>query len=644
MDKLATACQAVQEVQGDNNRVPMLLLRVCKAWCGMMETNVIQYFCVTCQAGPWGQNDKDSSGKELIYQMHAERGHRVEIFNKKNHESLASGVRVGESDFKEPTDEEKEIRKKEEMEDLLQNGRGNNSEEWAISRLTELLIFVNHDISKPKLQKKIVKWCFNHKYEVNLKLIYGIIEGVFDDELNRERIKQIAFDLGRQDKFTLFDRSQTDEVAYWIMGRYYVKRIELTGDLLFWNDRVYDTKAIALIRRACRKIFTSSLNRDLTEVLRLIEDTCDVVTWVDVENSVHLKALENGTYNIKTGEFVESFSPDNLILNLLPHSFIDNPWDDIENVVSTIITDQTDRESFEDFLSLCFHPYNGIHIQFGGVGPPGTGKSQLAELAIMTVGSKNVRNAAIHQLAEDQTTQKQVGYAMLNIDSDLSGESIEHIDVIKKWVTQDNFTARGIYEQPVDFRPTSRLLFFANELYELPNPDDADAIYERTHLIKIENKFRGSQKEIKSIMKSTVTEEQLNGFVTFLLRNATEIWKNQKIRHPMTFQTVEDNWNLFGNRIKEFIAKWIEIGADYRSEQNEPYDRWLSYALEKGYHNKDKRKFKKIFEELMGSSPTVSRIEGEQTRVYHGFRVKNRREVEEEERTFLDERRKRDDD
>lgn len=598
----------------------------------MMETNVIHYYCVTCDAGPWGQNEK--SGNELIYQIHVERGHQVEIYNRKNHDSLKNGVRVGESDFKEPTEDEKEEAKKAELEKLLDTGRQNNSEDWAMYRLIELLVTVEQVISKPRLLKKVSTWAKRHSYDLKMTAIHDAIDIFFSDSDNLDNIRKMAFDLGRENKTMLFDRSQTDEVAYWIMGRYHVKRIELTGDLLFWNDNVYDTKAIALIRRACRSIFTSSLNRDLTEVLRLIEDTCDVITWVDIEGSIHLKALQNGTYNIKTGEFVDSFDPENIILNQIPHNFISegNPWDDIENVVSTIITDKNDRESFYDFLSICFHPYNGIHIQFGGVGPPGTGKSQLAELAIMVLGIKNVKNAAIHQLADDQTTQKQVGYSMLNIDADLSGESIQHLDVIKKWVTQDNFTARGIYEQPVDFRPTSRLLFFANELYEMSNPDDAEAIYERTHLIKIENKFRGSQNEIKSIMKSTVTPEQLDGFVTDLLRNAHDIWMNQKIRHPMPFNQVEDNWNLFGNRIKEFINKYLVWDSKLRAEADEPYDMWLSYALERGYHNKDKKKFRSIFDELVGSSPTVSRIEGEQARVYHGFRVKNRQEVLEDEK------------
>jgi phage/plasmid-associated DNA primase len=452
-----------------------------------------------------------------------------------------------------------------------------------------------------------------------------------------EFIRKTAFELGREENNVVFDRSQIDEVAYWIMGRYHVKRIDLTGDLLFFNDRYYDTKSEALIRRSCRKIFTSSLNRDLTEVLKIIEDTCDLITWTDIENSVHIKVLKNGTYNIKTGEFSEKFSPDNIVLQEIPHDYIPNAWDDIDNVVSTIISDTNDRESFYDFLSLCLHPYNGINIQFGGVGPPGTGKSQLAELAYMVIGRFNTMNAAIHQLADDQTTQKEAGYKLLNIDADLSGESIQHLDVIKKWVTQDNFTARGIYSQPVDFRPTSRLLFFANELYEMTNPDDAEAIYERTHLIKIEKKFRGSQTEIKSIMKSTVTPEQLSGFMVYLLDNANQIWKAQKIRHPMPFNQVEDNWNLFGNRIKEFISKYCVVDAKERTESDTPYDLWLSYAMEKGYHNKDKKRFRKIFDELVGSSPAVSRVDGESMRVYHGFRMKNRREVEEEDKLTIDE-------
>ena len=150
---------------------------------------------------------------------------------------------------------------------------------------------------------------------------------------------------------------------------------------------------------------------------------------------------------------------------------------------------------------------------------------------------------------------------MLNIDNDLSHESIKHIDVLKKWITQDGFTGRRIYEYSSTFRPMSRLMFMANDLYEIPNSDDADAIYDRTYIIRVDKKFRHQSDEVKRIMEKTVTVSQLEGFATYLLKNATWMHQNEKYHFSMSVNEVEDVWNTFGNRIKMFIEKWIERGV-----------------------------------------------------------------------------------
>lgn len=600
-----------------------------------METNVIEYYCVTCDAGPWGQNVKGSDDR-LIYQIHVEQGHKVEIFNKKNHESLKSGVKVGVSDFKNTESEvDMALRKASRLESIIDKGYGDNTSDFVMREMTSLLIEVRHMVSIIEIGIEIKSWC--KRFGVN-DVDYDIITDVINDPNIFPIVREICFQKGRKKELIIFDKSQLTEASYWLMGRYYIKRIDLTGDLLFFNDQYYERDAEALIRRNARKLFNKTKNNDINEIVKLIQDSCNVIKWKNIENSINKKCLMNGTYDIDSGVFVEGFDPENIIVNQIPHSY--NPiekWGEIEKVVKTILVDDNDRQSFYDSISNSLRPFTGIDFQFGGVGQPGTGKSQLCELTSLVLGEENVGGAKIHDIAEDPTVQKDMAFKMMNIDDDLDSSTFEHIDVLKKWITQDMFTARSIYEHSTTFRPQARLMFMANDLFEIPNPDDAEAIYERTHIIRIENKFRGENGQVTQIMRKTATDEQLDGFITYLLNNAHEITKNEKIHHPMNFSTVRDTWNTFGNRVKAFCEKWLVYDAGEKVESLDVWAKWVAHAQQNNFKAKSKKKFYPIIEEITGSTPTKTRIEDSQVYAFHGFRLKTDYELEQEEKTFLTE-------
>jgi len=517
-----------------------------------------------------------------------------------------------------------------QFDDYWDNGFSNNSSGYAIIELTKLMVISKHMVSKIEIERELNFWC--KKYRVELDEIEVAIAVVWNDLEFFNSIKLISFKLGQAKKEIIFGSDQLIEASEWLKGRYHIKRIELTGDLLFWNDKYYETKADALIRRKGREIILKSQTKDMTEIVKKIEDTCTLITWRDIESSVHLKCLNNGIYNIKTGIFSTKFNPDYIIINFIPHDFSElELYDKIDGKVSQIISDDKDRQSYYDALSTCLHPYTGIDFQFGGVGSPGTGKSQLCELAQLVLGEDNVSNASIHQIAGDETTQKDIAYKMLNIDGDLSDSSIKHIDVLKKWITQDKFTARAIYEHDTTFKPMSRLMFMANDLYEIANSDDAEAIYERSHLIRIENKFRGQESEIKRVLVSVSTPSQLNGFITYLLKNATWIYNNNKIHYPMPYAKVENVWNTHGNRIKEFVGKWIEKGVSFRLQQDDPWNKWLGYCMNKNYKAKDKKIFREIFDVLVQNTATKTRINTIECYAYSGIRL-----ITEEEMAVLE--------
>lgn len=553
-------------------------------------------------------------------------------------ETLKDGVKINQkmnNPDNEPREYETALVNQEKLKELLDK---DESSEYSILELIKLLIVSRHLVSIIDIMKIIGPLCNRRDSKIDGN---GLVEVAFSDPDIFTLLTQICFKLGQRKKKILFENGQLIEVSWYLMGRYHIKRIELTGSMLFFNDKFYKNDAEQLIRRKAREILIKSKNSDMNEIVRMVEDSCKLIIWKDIEESIHLKCLLNGIYNIKTGEFIESFNPDYIILNQIPHKYDKNAtFEEIDKVISQIISNDNDRQSYYDSLSTALHPYTGIDFQFGGIGKPGTGKSQVCFLSGMVLGEDNVSSASIHQIASDLTTQKDVAFKFLNIDQDMSDEAIKNIDVLKRWITQDKFTARGIYEHNTTFRPTARLCFMANSLYEIANSDDAEAIYERTHIIKIENKFRFSEGQRIDIMKKVATESELVGFITYLLNNATEIWKNQKIHHPIKIQTVKDTWNLHGNRIKEFITTHLVKGVAHRTDQVDVWNRWLSFANRKEYPAKNKKTFHSIFDEIIGNSPAKTSIEKEGMRVqiwaYSGFRLLSDKEVAENETLYFD--------
>ena len=539
-------------------------------------------------------------------------------------ESLGDGVKV--ADIVESFDSVKWDENR--LNDLLDNGIGKNTPDYMMPEIVKLLVTVRKIVSKISIKNILKNLCVTYGYTGDLDVW---VEIAWSDSDMFSKLKQICFEIGKNRDYILFDAGQLIEVSWYLMGRYHIKRIELNGIMLFFNDKYYESNAEQLIRRNSRGLLIKSKNGDMNEIVKMVEDSCKVITWKEIEQHVHLKCLVNGTYDIKSGVFVETFSPDNIILNLIPHNFDDMAnFNEINKVVSDIISNKNDRQSYYDSLSTSLHPYTGIDFQFGGVGQAGTGKSQICELSIMVLGEDNVSASPIHLIASDLTTQKDVAFKFLNIDMDMSNESIKNIDVLKRWITQDKFTARGIYEHNTTFRPMARICFMANDLYEIANVDDAEAMYERTHIIRMDKKFRGTEEQIRNVFRKVASEDQLNGFITYLLKNATEIFNLQKIHHPMSLSSVKDIWNIFGNRVKEFFETWCMKG-EFREDQNDVWNRWISFANLKSYHIKDKKKFHPLFDEIVGNTPTKTRIgkdeDSKQVYAYHGFRLLRDEEV-----------------
>jgi len=416
----------------------------------------------------------------------------------------------------------------------------------------------------------------------------------------------------------------------------------LDGQLLYFNDIHYDYSSKAFLYREAIQMMIRTKKTDLKEVLNYIENSAQVITLYEIMQHSHIICLLNGIYNIKTREFSTIFSPDYYVFDQIPWNYdYDHtiPFETIKKFVSDMIPDEVDRWFYYDFGSICFHPYNGIYFQLGLVGKAGTGKTQLTILNGNLFDEDKVLDPTIQSISDDATTRKDTALNRMIIDGDMHDTGIKTISNLKRWISQESFTDRSIYEHVgKKYRPSSRVMFSANSLYEIPNKDDAEAIYDRTKLIQFEKKIRYTKNEVKDFIKKLIPKEEYDGYVTFLLSNASDIWDRQDTKYTLDPSEARSIWNKFGNYMQSFFKKYVVRESSNSVKGMDLRDAWDNFTIQ---NNIDKvlssTEFYKLFEDTSGIEKSKVWLREQDTAVwgFYGIRLKTEKEIEIEEQTQL---------
>jgi len=120
-------------------------------------------------------------------------------------------------------------------------------------------------------------------------------------------------------------------------------------------------------------------------------------------------------------------------------------------------------------------------------------------------------------------------------------------------------------------------------------------------------------------------------------RKQVEIYKKQRIHFPIDTAIVASIWNQHGNRIRKFIDKWLVKDAEFKSEKNDVWAKWLGVSIAEKFPAKNRNKFFDDFEEILGMSSTKIRFSDTITVWgYRGFRIRKDEEADTWEQNRID--------
>ncbi len=492
-------------------------------------------------------------------------------------------------------------------------------------------------IDKNIIFEKLTQWnkqFIFKKIGLNKKECRDIINNVFLEYDVFKIVKSIANEKGINAEQIRLAPDQYIETAEWMMSRFHIKRMEIDGALIYFDDECYSFKAESFISKQINICLPFAEIKTVKQIFQYIKRNCKIVNDDILEEFSHIKCLKNGMFDIKEGKFYEIFNAKWIVTNKIPHNFVCTDKVNLK-IIEDIINNKNEFSVFIDFLSICLYPNIGIYFMIIFLGGGGTGKKQLATFAKSLFGKDNVTNFTIHNISKDSTNQIIAARSMLNIDEDMSKEDIKEITVILKWVTRDSFSDRGIYSQPINFIPLSRLMVNTNKLFDIPDEQHTEPLYDRTHTILIKKKFRKTDKEISDIVKKSYNDSDYDKLITKLLHNAHKLYNSQNIEFRHSTVQEENIWNEFGNWLGQFVKKKMIKEADRKVVAHDVWLAWNEFAELNLIPVGSPRKFYKKFEleanvEMVDIKVNDSRMNG-----FHGIRLLTDEEIENIEQKVL---------
>ena len=200
-----------------------------------------------------------------------------------------------------------------------------------------------------------------------------------------------------------------------------------------------------------------------------------------LDSKDELICFNNGIYNLKEGLFRDG-NPEDFIslctyVDYIPYNCLDNNTRNVESFMKKIFPDKEVREYVYKYLSCCLEGGNNIekfHILYG-VGS--NGKSKLIELLEGCFGEYSckipisvITQKRIGAGQADPFLARTKGKRFVSFDEPNKEDKINP-GLMKNLTGGDKIATRGLFRDPIEFKPAFKPLLVCNHLPNVPSED-----------------------------------------------------------------------------------------------------------------------------------------------------------------------------
>ncbi|MGY1994732.1 DNA primase family protein, partial [Mycolicibacterium fortuitum] len=219
-----------------------------------------------------------------------------------------------------------------------------------------------------------------------------------------------------------------------------------------------------------------------------------------------------------------------------------------------------------------------MHKMLTLFGPRRTGKSTIADVLRMIVGTENQTGCRSADLVSQFGMANLIGRTLATFDDDrITGNAKKFVDVLKDVIGEGQITADRKYQSSWRGKLSTRFVYIANELSAFP--DSSRAITERMLVLETRNSF---EKNPDRALRETLRAE-ISGIFNWALDGLDRLNTQGRFTVPDSSRQAKDELEAAASPITEFIEEtcvWDEDGFVYRKRL---YTLWKLWCEENGY-------------------------------------------------------------
>jgi len=342
---------------------------------------------------------------------------------------------------------------------------------------------------------------------------------------------------------------------------------------------IYKPDAEKLIRSLIREQYPNANVHTRNEVLADIQDR-SFIRRNDFDNHKDKTLLPLKTYLLSVKDFRQiEYSPDNYFTIKFPFDYkkdlgcpkfikflkqiLPNQPKDIIRVVEGFASGLVPEMKFEKA-----YMFVGTKAQ--------NGKSTLFNIIAKVIGKDNIANVSIHDLKYERFSRAELIDKSYNIYADVNSKSMRELGIIKMIISGDPMMVEKKGQDGFSYSPRCRLFFSSNQPPIID--EDSNAVYRRFMLIDFQVEFRKHDPFFEDKF-----EEEYDGIMSLLVRNAAWLFKNRKLRYEQTPEDLRVKWDLKSNPISIFMEECLVRKAGAKLEHGIMYHAYLSFCEKEHY-------------------------------------------------------------
>ena len=344
-----------------------------------------------------------------------------------------------------------------------------------------------------------------------------------------------------------------------IMSKYRFLTIEENKEILFYNGNgVYVQGGEILIEKELESMFGFEIRGDdIAEIKgHIMRKT--YVKRDKFDSNLDIINLKNGLYDMRTYK-LKPHSPDYYSLNQKPFPFNPKarPKYFIKFLKDVLYTE--DILTAIDIIAYTFLRYSPQEYYFILIGIGANGKSVYTGLLSNLHGFKNVSNVSLNSLVNNRFALADLENKDVNIDTELSSNSIKDMSVLKKLTGRHPIRIERKNQHAYATILHTKLIFNANQLPT--TPDNSDAHFRREIILSFPNQFEGG-KEDPDLLNKLITEEELSGIFNIIAIALRGINKTQRIHlNEKTIKERREKAELIYDSFKAFLKDAIAVDS-----------------------------------------------------------------------------------